>query len=239
MKLDSPTAVRVLNDALDQGIPASLTLEPFDNANVGLTPAGSVIFPFGNKSPDADALHAVVSGSGIWVERNQQASQPASQSLTSQKIAVLTNSNNDAVWALRNLGFQADAVSTAGALNNITLPDPLADYDVVFNTSGWPSGTTARDRLTAFFDAGGGYVGGGSAGTTFISTGANQFSGLTAATTSGNGQSGILEWANPGAGSSPVTGAYPSTDTFIRRSHHLVHRGAGDGIGRWEVPCWG
>jgi hypothetical protein len=39
--------------------------------------------------------------------------------------------------------------------------------------------------------------------------------GLTAATRSGNGRSGIVNWLNVGGATSPITGASPSADTAI------------------------
>ena len=81
------------------------------------------------------------------------------------RIAVLAGGVNQDIWSLRELGFPADPISTSatGALNNPAGPNPLDDYDVVFNTC-WVAGATsatARARLDAFFDAGGGYIGAG------------------------------------------------------------------------------
>ena len=73
---------------------------------------------------------------------------------------------------------------------------------------------TARARLTAFFAAGGGYLGTGTNGAAFL-TAAGEVPGLTAATRSGAGRSGIVLWDNTGGPSSPITGAYPARDTAI------------------------
>jgi hypothetical protein len=120
---------------------------------------------------------------------------------------VLTGALNQDIWVLRNLGFTADPIATGGtsALNNPSAPDPLAGYDVVFNTAGWPAGTTARARLTAFFAAHGGYIGAGTGGASFL-TSAAQVAGLTAASRGGNGRSGIVYWDNLGGANSPVVG---------------------------------
>ena len=74
----------------------------------------------------------------------------------SPRIAALTGAVNQDIWVLRDLGFTADSVSTATI--NSAPSDPLANYDVVFNTGNWPGVTqpTARARLTAFFAAGAG-----------------------------------------------------------------------------------
>ena len=48
----------------------------------------------------------------------------------------------------------------------------------------------------------------------FLTSGA-QVAGLTAATRSGNGRSGIVYWDNVGGAASPIVGAYPARDTAI------------------------
>jgi hypothetical protein len=82
--------------------------------------------------------------------------------------------------------------------------------------AGWPSAAnpSARARLAAFFTAGGGYIGVGANGAAFLTAG-GLVTGLTAATRSGNGRSGIVYWDNTGGAASPITGAYPATDTAI------------------------
>jgi hypothetical protein len=124
---------------------------------------------------------------------------------------------NQDVWSLRNLGFPVDPISTASI--NSAPTDPLVNYDVVWNTGDWPDATqpTARARLTAFFAAGGGYLGSGVNGANFLNAGA-QTSGLTVATSDPGlefrGESGIIRWVNEGS-ASPITGAYPAEDTAI------------------------
>jgi hypothetical protein len=132
------------------------------------------------------------------------------------RIAVLTGAVNQDVWSLRNLGFTADPISTASnsQLNDPAAANPLDGYDLVFNTAGWPSGVTARARLLAFFDAGGGYIGALTNGANFL-TSAGLVTGLTAANRSGNGRSGIVLWNNEGGPDSPIVGAFPEQDTAI------------------------
>ena len=74
---------------------------------------------------------------------------------------------------------------------------------------------TARARLTAFFAAGGGYLGTGPNGANFLVTG-TQVTGISVATDSGGGvgRSGIVRWLNEGA-ASPIAGAYPAEDYAI------------------------
>jgi hypothetical protein len=132
------------------------------------------------------------------------------------RIAVLTNAANQDLWVLHNLGFVADVLPTA--VLNGAADDPLANYDVVWNTGNWPSAAnaTARARLTAFFAAGGGYMGAGTGGASFLTTG-GQVAGLTTANrAAGNvGRSGIVYWDNVGGAASPLVGTYPSRDTAI------------------------
>jgi hypothetical protein len=118
------------------------------------------------------------------------------------------------VWSLQNLGFTPQFMS-AGQLN-AAAEDPLPGYDVIWNTGGWPGAglPLARQRLTAFFDAGGGYIGAGANGANFLTNG-DLVTGLTAATRSGNGRSGIINWDNAGGAASPITGASPARDTAI------------------------
>ena len=127
---------------------------------------------------------------------------------------------NQDVWSLRELGFPADPIATgaSGQLNDPASPDPLQDYDVVFNTAGWPgsSSATARQRLIEFFEAGGGYIGAGANGASFLgATASGQLPGLTAGASSGFGQSGIFHWASAGGPDSVIVGAYPERDTLI------------------------
>ena len=129
---------------------------------------------------------------------------------------MFANAVDQSVWSLRDLGFTADPVGTT-ALNGAS--DPLVTYDVVFSTANYPANTpanaTARARLAAFFAAGGGYIGGGANGAVPSSRTAGLATGLTAATCSGNGRSGIVFWDNTGGAASPITGAYPTRDTAI------------------------
>jgi hypothetical protein len=136
------------------------------------------------------------------------------------RILALTGGANQDVWALRNLAerFPVDFMST-GALNAAPT-DPLVNYDIVWNSGGWPSAAnaTARARLTAFFAAGGGYLGHSTNGANFLRD-SGQLLGLTVTTAippgqGSDGESGIIRWLNEGA-DSVITGAYPAEDTAI------------------------
>ena len=210
LRLDSATAVRVLNGLLSGGTAAQLATAAF-SAGGQSYPAGTIVFGAGAR----DALDAAGEGKGISFAKVSASSLPAGlEPVVAPKIAVLTGAVNQDVWSLRNLGFQADPISTATI--NSAPTDPLAGYDVIFNTGAYPSAAnvTARTRLTAFFAAGGGYVGAGSNGANFLVTG-TQVTGLTPASRTGAGRSGIVYWDNTGGASSPIVGVYPARDTMI------------------------
>jgi hypothetical protein len=210
LEIDSATAVRTLNTLLKGGLTAKLATAPFTSGGASF-PAGTVLFD----DTTAGVIGPAAQAAGLTLRRVATAPAQLEDVDRSPRIAVFTNVVDQSVWSLRNLGFTADPVGTT-ALNGAS--DPLVSYDVVFSTANYPANTpanaTARARLAAFFAAGGGYIGGGSAGATFITNG-GLATGLTAATRSGNGRSGIVFWDNTGGAASPITGAYPSRDTAI------------------------
>ncbi|HSC93153.1 MAG TPA: hypothetical protein VLB86_15990, partial [Gaiellaceae bacterium] len=211
LELDSATAVRTLNALLGRGIAAQVALAPSTGPDGDALPAGSVYFAADPATKDA--LDAAGKDAGLTFRRGTTpaATEPIDRV---PRIAVLTGGVNQDVWSLRNLGFTAEPVSTTTL--NTALEDPLLNYDLVFNTGGWPSAAlpTARARLTAFFAGGGGYLGAGVNGANFLTAG-GQVLGLAAASRGGAGRSGIVNWENTGGNASPIVGAYPSTDTAI------------------------
>ncbi|HET9323000.1 MAG TPA: M14 family zinc carboxypeptidase [Gaiellaceae bacterium] len=212
LELDSATAVRTMNQLLADGVTAELATAPFTNALGEQMPAGTIILPASAQS----SLAAAGEASGVFfigIAGALPAREPIDRS---PRIAVLTAAVTQEIWVLRNLGFTADPIGTGAtsALNNPAAPNPLDGYDVVFNTATWPTGTTARARLTAFFAAGGGYLGALTNGAGFL-TAAGQVTGLTAANRGGAGRSGIVYWNNSASGTGLITGAYRGQDTAI------------------------
>jgi hypothetical protein len=202
LDLDSPTAVRTLNAVLADGVKASLA------------PGIAV---FGTDKATKRALEDAGRETGLTFARVKSGLPPVGDPIErAPRIAVLTGAINQDVWSLRQLGFTADPVSTATI--NTAPTDPLANYDVVFNTGGYPANNaanaTGRARLAAFFAGGGGYIGAGANGASFLTNGA-QVTGLTTGNAGGNGRSGIVYWDNTGGAASIVTGAYPARDTAI------------------------
>jgi hypothetical protein len=197
------------------GTPAQLAMTSYTSPTGETLPAGSAIF-----SADPATKVALASAgrtNDVWFTRAYTDALPALEPIDRvPRIAVLAGAVNQDIWSLRNLGFTADPISTGatGQLNDPAAADPLAGYDVVFNTAAWPAGATARSRLQAFFAASGGYIGALANGSNFLSS-AGLVTGLTAANRTGNGRSGIVGWNNEGGPNSPIVGAYPAQDTAI------------------------
>ena len=215
LAIDSPTAVRTLNTLLAGGMQAQLAIASFTSPLGETLPAGSAIFAADPATKVA--LASIGRANNVWFIRAYNSSLPAMELIDRvPRIAVLTATVNQDVLSLRNLGFTADPISTVSTsqLNNPALPNPLDGYDLVFNTATWPSGSTARARLQAFFAGGGGYIGALLNGANFLNT-AGLVTGLTAANRSGNGRSGIVQWNNEGGVNSPIVGAFPAQDTAI------------------------
>jgi hypothetical protein len=212
LKIDSPTAVRTLNALMDEGLTAQLAQAPFTSASGATLPTGSAIFAA--DSATKVRLASIGRANDVWFHR--VGTTPPTEPIDRMpRILVLTGALNQDVWSLQNLGFTPDFMST-GALNAAPV-DPLPNYDVIWNTGGYPSAANAvaRARLQAFFAAGGGYIGAGVNGANFLTTGM-LVSGLTpAALQTGDGHSGIVYWDNVGGAASPITGALPSQDTAI------------------------
>jgi hypothetical protein len=215
LAIDSPTAVRTLNALLAGGTPAQLAMTSFTSPAGDTMPAGSVVFAADPATKVA--LASIGRLNDVWFMRAYNSALPALEPIDRvPRIAVLTAAVNQDVWSLRNLAFTADPIATGSSsqLNDPAKANPLDGYDLVFNTAGWPSGTTARARLQAFFAAGGGYIGALLTGANFL-TSAGLVTGLTAANRSGNGRSGIVQWNNLGGVNSPIVGAFPAQDTAI------------------------
>jgi zinc carboxypeptidase len=216
LEIDSPTAVRALNELVGAGVEASIALESFSGGA-----AGTVVF--GTGKSNEKVLDDVAKKYGLEITPLGSGALPSLDPIERvPRIAVLTGAVDQQVWVLRELGFQADPVST-GTIGSAAT-DPLANYDVIFNVgSNWPGNTTARTRLSAFFATGGGYIGGQATGLNFIGpgtpqvAGSNQVPGLSVASDSGGGAgySGILFWDNAGGEDSVITGVFPERDTLI------------------------
>ncbi|MGH3011464.1 MAG: M14 family zinc carboxypeptidase [Gaiellaceae bacterium] len=213
LELDSATAVRTLNSLIGGGLTAEMALEAFPARTGGTLPAGTILF--GDDQATRVKLATAGRNNGLLFRRIVSEDLPSDTDPIDRapRILALTGGVNQDVWSLRDLGFPVDFMST-GALNSAPM-DPLVNYDVIWNTGNWPSASnpTAQARLTAFFAAGGGYLGSGTGGANFLTAG-GQTAGLTVGTNGGDGRSGIIRWVNEG-GDSLITGAFPAEDTAI------------------------
>jgi hypothetical protein len=140
-------------------------------------------------------------------------------------VAILVNSaspgENDQSWSLRQIfGPDVGFVSVAAGSNSLqnSATDPLEGFDVIYNAGQnypGPSNATARQRLNAFFQRGGGYIA--------TSSSANNFNFLNNAVPplvsgsltqgSDSADGGIARWTNLGSGG-PVTGGSTATDNL-------------------------
>ncbi|HEX2411467.1 MAG TPA: M14 family zinc carboxypeptidase [Solirubrobacteraceae bacterium] len=211
LQVNSPTAVRAVNELVRGGAEAWIATEASDAG-----PAGTVLFVGGK-----DQLDAVGEERGLTFTAFR-GDLPVSERIEKvPRFRVLYNPDNAAgqtdFWPLEQLGFEADLV-TVNELGSAA-SDPLAGYDVLFNSAvGYPSAAnaTARSRLERFFAGGGAYMSGQNAGATFLAD-SGQVTGLAAMSNSGGdrGYSGIVLWSNSGGVNSVITGAYRSEDTLI------------------------
>src|SRR5919106_153805 len=198
----------------------------YTSASAGPMPAGSLIFD----AATAPALGAAGLTGGFFFERGVGPKPPTSQLDEAPRVAILVNSanpsENDQSWSLRQIfGPDVGFVSVVNGTNSLqnALADPLETFDVIYNTGqNFPSATnaTARARLTAFFQRGGGYIG--------TSQSANNFNflntavpalitgTLTQSTDAAGG--GIARWSNTATGG-PLTGGFPATDNLYLPSN--------------------
>jgi hypothetical protein len=218
LRIDSPTAVRALNAVVARGAKASLALAPF-----GGGPAGTAVF--GTDAASRTILQQVGEELGLTFARTSAALPALDPIDRVPRFRVITGNNgavattDQSTWVLRQLGFAADPVTVEQL--DTAANDPLAGYDLIYNATvnyppagGMTPRPTARNRVAAFFAAGGGYIGGQTAGASFLGAG-GQVTGLTAANRGGSGRSGIVYWDNTGGAGSIVTGAFPARDTAI------------------------
>ena len=179
LEVDSRTAVATANKLIGDGVAARLALEPFETRE-GDMPAGSILFAESARAQ----LRTAGRQAGLWFE-------PVSGLLPRReaiervpRIACLCSALEN--WALETrLGFSSDLWSNNTI--NSAAADPLADYDVIYNTNqtypaDTPANATVRARYTTFFARGGGYVGARINGANFVApeTGGSQLAGLQA-----------------------------------------------------------
>lgn len=208
---------RAILDVLRKGVKASIAEESFRKKKRTM-PAGTLIFRGTKKA--SRALKGASRQAGLRISRHVRKKPQTTALKEAPKVAILVDSANpgrtDTSESLRAI-FGADVgfVSVSAGSDSLanSQQDPLANYDVIYNSGqGWPTNATAQQRLRAFFQRGGGYIA--------TSQSANNFSFLTGgglvqgSFTLGSDQAfgGIAVWDNVGGPASAVTGNYPSSD---------------------------
>ena len=132
-------------------------------------PTGSAIFAA--DSATKVRLASIGRANDVWFHRVGTSAPPTEPIDRMPRILVLTGALNQDVWSLQNLGFTPAFMSTAQL--NAAAQDPLPAIDVIWNTGGLPASGQRHGTgpPTAFFAAGGGYIGAGANGANFLTSG--------------------------------------------------------------------
>jgi hypothetical protein len=220
--------VRAVLDLLRSGVDGEVAEASFTSASAGPMPAGSLVFP--NDAATVAGLEAAGAAGGFYFERGRGAEPATTQLDEAPRVAILVNSSNpsenDTSFSLRQIfGPDVGFVSTVNGTNSLqnAPTDPLEYFDVIYNLGqNFPSAanTTARERLIAFFERGGGYIGTSVSSTNFAFL-SNTVPPLVAGTltqSSDSADGGIARWTNLGTGG-PLTGGFPGTDNLYLPSN--------------------
>ena len=211
------TEVRAILDLLRSGVAGEVAEEAFTSDSAGPMPAGSLLFD----ADDATSLTAAGLASGVFFERVLDADKPddTTQLDEAPKVAMLAGGSgrNDTLWSLEQIFGPADVqIVTMNALLNAAT-DPLLGYDVIYNAGqaypSEPQSDVARDRLSAFFARGGGYIGTSQSTNNFAFL--NDAGLVTSPLSQGSDAAGggIAIWANDGV-DGPLTAGYPVQDSL-------------------------
>jgi Zinc carboxypeptidase len=206
--------VRAVLDLLRSDVDGEVAEESFTSVSAGEMPAGSLLFD----ADDAAALGAAGLASGVFFEAVLVEDEPAVTSELDEapRIAVLAGGSgrNDTLWSLEQIfGDDVEIVTMSSIQSSGT--DPLESFDVIYNAGqAYPSdrdSAVTRDRLSAFFDRGGGYIGTSQSANNFAFL--NVAGLLTSPLTQGSDAAGggIAVWANDGV-AGPLTGGFPAQD---------------------------
>jgi hypothetical protein len=146
-------------------------------------------------------------------------------------VAILVDdqapAENDTSWSLRQIFGQGDVGFVSMVMGKQSLErsptDPLEDFDVIYNLGQvYPpkQHPTARARLQAFFERGGGYIGtsASSANFSFLTNAVPDLIEGSLTQTSDSADGGIARWRNTGA-VGPLTGGFPGTDNLYLPSN--------------------
>ena len=218
--------LRTVLDVLRSGVDGEVAEAAFTSVSAGSMPAGSVIFP--DDAATVVALEAAGKAAGVFFERGLGMTPAGTQLDEAPRIAILVDSGSpvesDTSWSLRQIfGPDVGFVSTTSGSNSLqnAATDPLESFDVIYNAGQiYPQGNTARDRLRAFFERGGGYIATSQSASNFAFLAGAHPALIKGNLTQGSDGAGggIALWANVGAGS-PLTGGYPAIDNLYLPSN--------------------
>jgi len=218
--------LRAVLDVLRSGADGEVSEATFTSVSGGSMPAGSVIFP--DDAATVVTLEAAGKAAGVFFERGLGLPPAGTQLDEAPRVAILVDSGSpvesDTSWSLRQIfGPDVGFVSTTSGSNSLqnAATDPLESFDVIYNAGQtYPQGNTARDRLRAFFERGGGYIATSQSASNFAFLAGAHPALIKGNLTQGSDAAGggIALWANVGAGS-PLTGGYPAIDNLYLPSN--------------------
>ncbi len=218
--------LRAVLDVLRNGTDGEVSEASFTSVSAGSMPAGSVILP--DDAATVVALEAAGKAAGVFFERGLGLPPVGTQLDEAPRVAILVDSGSpvesDTSWSLRQIfGSDVGFVSTTSGSNSLqnAATDPLEGFDVIYNAGQtYPQGNTARDRLRAFFERGGGYVATSQSPSNFAFLAGAHPALIKGNLTQGSDGAGggIALWANVGAGS-PLTGGFPAIDNLYLPSN--------------------
>jgi zinc carboxypeptidase len=206
--------VRAILGLLRDEVDGEVAEESFTSASAGEMPAGSLLFD----AADADELAAAGLASGVVFEAVLAGDLPdeTTQLDEAPRVAMLAGGTgrNDTLWSLEQIfGSDVQVVTMTSILNAGT--DPLLPFDVIYNAGqaypSEPQSDVARDRLSAFFDRGGGYIGTSQSVNNFGFLNASGLLTSPLAQGSDAAGGGIAVWSNDGV-DGPLTGGFPAQD---------------------------
>jgi hypothetical protein len=219
--LQGTAEAKAVLDLLRDGIDGEVAEAAFTTSTGAQMPAGSLIFP----QAAAGALQSAGQEAGMWFE--PVSSKPATTQLDeAPRVAILVGEaspgEDDTSWSLRQIfGPDVGFVTTVTGKSSLqrSPTDPLANFDVIYNTGqGYPASKygTARARLRAFFERGGGYIGTSvsSANFSFLNNAGPALIQGTLTQGSDSADGGIARWKNLGRTAGPLTGGFLAKDNL-------------------------
>jgi hypothetical protein len=224
--LQGAEEVRAVLGLIRGGLDGEIAEAPFTSASGAPMPAGSVIFD----ASSAAALQAAGDAAGLFFEPGIGPKPPTTQLDEAPKIAILTDvrepAENDTSWSLRQIfGNEVGFVKVTVGRDSLNRAptDPLAGFDVIYNTGQpYPASKfgTARERLRAFFQGGGGYIATSlsSANFSFLNGAQPALLQGTLTQSSDSADGGIALWNNVQP-NGPITGGFASTDNLYLPSN--------------------